>query len=199
MNAALLNELRKLQKDFLGLENMSDGAVRLMGCGSFPQFVKTLRAELDPPRFCGFCQYNPILDLCPSMNNRWWLRQNEFKKRQVLIVPRRHLTNVLEMTTEDDMECGGLYRFAMKKLGLKGGMRNERFGDPRLNAGTMAHYHVNLVTPESMYTEHREAVSKNAKDRIGNYERLLKHWNELVQWGGLQRLLSPEGLAAIPI
>ena len=187
--------LIELPSGFPGMQALEAGAVYLMGCRSFDQYCCTVRSLADPDRFCPFCPHEferrgrrPLICV-----DDWMLIENEFPHKNVakmlLVVPREHVTR-LRLSPVDWADLGLL----IEKSGIEDGGVMLRFGDPRLNVGTVEHLHFNIIEP-ICGKEYRAPFAKELAEHEQDYARTIGFQTELIRRGGLDWLFSEEGIA----
>jgi len=130
---------------------------------------------------CTFCEPDPILndvlfeDPCGSPSIVVWHAHEQFKRKdllwQFLIVPTRHVRFPWELNGEENHSVFVVNRWLNEHFELRGGMFFARFGDMRLNAGTIPHLHWNLWVPLEG-SEVRIPISKGMAHRDRNRERM---------------------------
>lgn len=195
MRTDVVGDILRLPSQFPGIRELPHAAVYLLGCRTFDQFCSTLRALGDPRGFCPFC----VTEL--TRRNRrplakatgWMLLENEYPhrntSRMLLIVPERHVTTTSDLNPQDWTAIG--YLFA--RAGVPSGGWMFRFGDPRMNVGTIPHLHINLVEPIPG-KEYRPPFAKNTVEHKADYDRLNAHIAELGRRGGAGWLFSADGI-----
>jgi len=111
------------------------------------QLRKTLENEE-----CGFCHLDPAINKVLYQNDDWILFENAFANVRpcavmLVVISRSHWRQLSEITPEAWASFSEMIAWAEQKYALPGGMLFLRFGDMRLNAGTMKHLHWNLWVP----------------------------------------------------
>lgn len=103
-----------------------------------------------------------------------WSVPEAFMRKELahhfIIIPRRHVRYLQELT---EAEALSMYRariFFAGLFDLTGGAVVTRFGDMRLNAGTVPHLHENIMMPNGN-GEFRIPVFKDPADRGDNQAR----------------------------
>ncbi|HYF10627.1 MAG TPA: hypothetical protein VD967_03450 [Candidatus Paceibacterota bacterium] len=190
----LWKKLCLLTATYPGFGRIDSDISYLMGCSKLKQFVSTLRSMMEPDRFCAFC--NPAMVDNPPIfeNDLCALKWNDFPKRglqMLLIFPKAHLTGIAEVTPDHWAKAGELFQKACWEFNLTGGGIVARFGDSRFHAGTMPHFHWNIICPDGS-VEYRAPLSKTEPDRERNYKRLLGMIAEVKKLGGYEWLRSGE-------
>lgn len=118
-----------------------------------------------------------------------------------LVFPRRHVTDLLpDLAPSEWSECLEALRSADKRYHLRGGGLMARFGDPRLNRGTIMHFHMNVVEP-SLTGEVRLPLAKppaHIERNRARASKLADVYDRMVAQGKLQAFLAgdhdpPEG------
>jgi diadenosine tetraphosphate (Ap4A) HIT family hydrolase len=191
LNKQVITDLFALRKEYPGFSNIQDNLLYLMCCGSFDQFCSTLRALLKPSKYCPFCNSTSSDDNAIAESGEWLLRGNDFPNKaletMLLIVPKRHLCNLAEMTLSDWSSVGTLTGLGIKRL--PGGALVCRFGDPHYHAGTIPHTHFNIYSPRTE-SEYRFPLSKTEIKKRENYQQLLEYRQRLTHNGGIGWLFS---------
>jgi diadenosine tetraphosphate (Ap4A) HIT family hydrolase len=189
-------ELVIVPRTFPGLEQLSPAELQLMGCRSFGQYCCMLRSVVDPEQFCPFCaaelarRKRKIL----WQQGEWLLLENEFPRKGVakmlLIVPKRHLTSVLQMQPVDAAN----FLVLLQMSGVENGGVLLRIGHPRWNASTVEHLHWNVIEPIPGI-ELRPPLARNLSEYMADHGRLLEFQTVLEDMGGERWLFSDEGIA----
>ncbi len=147
------DETHKLDYTFRVVERKND-AVYLPNAHDPEQLAAMER--ITARRHCPFCLENlarehkkPILWEGP----RWIITSNQWPykntKRHLLIILRRHLERVEDMTPEEFGELVvHLQRFMAEYVESPGGALCLRFGDPKFSGSTVRHLHAQLVVPD---------------------------------------------------
>lgn len=194
----VLLQPNSLPLDFPGMEAIDRKTLYLMGCRSFEQYCCSLRALANPQVFCPFCQSELKRRGRRSWQEcgNWMLLKNEFPhknvQRMLLIIPKRHLTEIAELEPDDWVSIGRL----IAVCGIASGGVMFRFGDPRLNVGTVDHLHINIIEP-ICGKEYRPPLAKSVEEHREDYHRLLRFRQEFwthkhpSEW-----LFSAEGIEA---
>ncbi len=183
-----------------GVDNLSTEIQYLMGCRGPGQFAATLRALINPKEFCPFCRPNLMKSAPLAKTSDWFLIHSDFPKphvhAQLLILPKKHLTDPRDIDSNDWADIGFLFQKAFDAPGIKipGGAIFMRFGKPANHSGTIPHLHVNILSPTGAI-EHREPLTKKPEDSESNFRRMIYHWNIVREKGGLPWLFSREGIA----
>ena len=145
----------------------------LMGCDGHEQFVATLKTIVDPHRFCGFCERNLDQSKVLFRAADWVAIRNAFKDtdgvraRRFLIIPKRHVTTRGEITCYDAAQAWHIFQDICDHFEIPGGALVARFDNPLYHAGSMPHYHMNVVCPTGKH-EVREPICKNSDQRQVN-------------------------------
>ena len=200
LNSISVSELKALPRDYPGrITALSRGVNYLMGCGQFEQFCCTLRGLIRPHLYCPFCakerkrRERKFLRVAGG----WGLIENEFKRKDTkemwLLVPLRHIVHTDDLTRDDWAAIGDLFTYCCGQNCLTGGGLVMRFGDPRYNAGTIEHLHINIITPIPG-VEFRTPFAKTEKGHAENYLRLRGFIYDLNMRGGHSWLFSTDGI-----
>lgn len=181
------------------MESLSQEAVYLLGCRSFEQFCCSVRALTYPRQFCPFCPSERARRKRKSFTEvgEWLVLRNEFPHRNVaqmwLLIPQRHVIDPSELHDQDWKDIGQAFAVCQKEVGIVAGGIMFRFGDPRLNVGTVEHLHINIIEPVCG-KEYRPPFAKNLEEHAADYSRLLGFRNEMNERGGITWLFSAEGI-----
>lgn len=107
---------------------------------------------------CPFCpndfryHKNPIL----KESNGWLITKNSWpyqnSKHHLIIVAKRHMEDLGELTPDDFKTAKRLSDWAVKKFKIKGGALTIRFGDTAYTGATVCHLHFHLIVPKKSQT-----------------------------------------------
>lgn len=133
---------------------------------------KSVMQRILKQKICPFCTENfrkfhkePILKDTKS----WVLTTNQWPykntKIHLLVIHKKHIERVEEMDKTAGEELIGLIQWAEKEYSIRGGGVAMRFGDIRVNGGTIAHLHVQIASAK--ITESDDPGYKKVKFRIG--------------------------------
>lgn len=197
---SMVRELRGSAPVFPGLNVLDPVIVYLMGCLDFDQFCCTWRGLADQERFCPFCPAELIRRRRKPIRrtDKWLLLQNEFPRddaeHMLLIIPTRHIISGEELTGSDWADVWTLFAYYLEEFVRHSGTFVMRHGDPRDNARTIEHLHINLIQPK------REGgmsvpLAKTVEEHQADYARLFDFAKEIDERGGMEWLFSPEGIA----
>ena len=125
----------------------------LRGCSQYPQYFKGRKAFEDG--VCPFCKIDHSQNKVLYDNNGWiaWEVPQNFTTRQstltlqLVFFPRRHLRRPTSLCTQERLGYFEVLDWAEEKYTPKGGGIVNRFGDMRLNVGTIKHMHATLMVP----------------------------------------------------
>lgn len=152
----------------------------LEGCRSYEQY------EIMRKRFeagvCPFCEIDTTLNHIICENTSWIMWSNPFVRdglaTQLVVISRRHIRNPWDLTKKEWEDFSTLLGTTTAQFKLPGGMLFARFGDMRLNAGTVPHFHWNIFVPNEtgdiripIYKKDAEKKSEHAKEFSDRYER----------------------------
>jgi len=147
----------------------------LEGCGSYAQY-HLMRVGFEFGR-CAFCDLDRAINTVLWEDEHfmlWQIPAGIGKKRplkhHILIVPKRHIRSVADLTDAEAISLIAANRYARDSLGYTGGLNHAREGDMRNNAGTVPHLHFNLFEPDGS-AEVRVPVFKDPADRAENQAR----------------------------
>lgn len=124
----------------------------LAGTRSYAQYHQ-MRANFEA-KHCIFCHLDKIMNvvLWEDEYFRVWDTPEEFKRDylavQLMVVPKRHVRFPWDLNEQERASQHQAELFAAQHSDLPGGMWFVRFGDMRLNAGTVPHLHWNLWVPK---------------------------------------------------
>jgi diadenosine tetraphosphate (Ap4A) HIT family hydrolase len=103
----------------------------------------------------------PLCELDPKVNKprdrlrtgtHWIVMRNAFgyraHKHHILILPKKHITEVAGITPTMWKEFGVLSDWVIKSLRIKGAGIVLRFGDPKLSGSTISHLHFHIQVPD---------------------------------------------------
>lgn len=88
----------------------------------------------------------------------------------LLIASKEHWRIPTDISPQGWIDFGAMNTWAFENYDLPGGMLFVRFGDMRLNAGTVPHMHWNLWVPNET-KEVRVPIYKTPEDTLNNIER----------------------------
>ncbi len=102
--------------------------------------------------YCGFCGLDHSINTVLHENADWIMFENAFKNTRpcevmLVIISRKHWRKLSDVTPQAWASFAEMIAYAEAHFNLPGGMLFARFGDMRLNAGTMLHLHWNLWVP----------------------------------------------------
>ncbi|MFZ1626926.1 MAG: hypothetical protein WAT81_03945 [Candidatus Moraniibacteriota bacterium] len=102
---------------------------------------------------CPFCDPERYTDGKILREGDYWrVIHNDFPHKHhryhILVVPIDHVTDISEINAVMWTELLTLFQWAVEEFQIPGGGLVMRFGDPAYNAGTVAHYHVNIQVPD---------------------------------------------------
>ena len=105
---------------------------------------------------CPFCDLDKKLNIPLRHTIHWNIWKNPFPypnhKEHIVIAPGRHVTDINFLSNEEWIELLQLICWAINKYDLKGGGVVMRFGEPKYNAGTLNHLHVQIQAPDGEHT-----------------------------------------------
>ena len=132
-----------------GLDSLDVGTlIFARGFKQYCEMVKKIQAGE-----CFFCQLNTDFNEVIFENKLWhgWYYTAQIESANlachIVIAHKRHLPQLTELTSEDGRYLFEIVLMFAKKDNLSGGGLLMRFGDPRLNAGTVRHLHLNIIVP----------------------------------------------------
>jgi len=145
----------------------------LEGCGGYQQYHH-MRRQFESS-ICPFCEHDNTLNKILFEHGNWRAWHNIFSnsrkcKTMLVIVHKKHIRSLADILIGDWADFQNILESIHKHFELPGGMLFIRFGDMRLNAGTVPHLHWNLWVPDGT-GEVRIPVIKDPKDRVENQSR----------------------------
>lgn len=124
----------------------------LQGCRSYAQYYH-MRQNFER-QHCSFCQLDRSINrvLWEDEHVLAWEIPKNFQRseleHQFMVVPVRHLRFPWELQKNELLSLSQAQIFLNEKYQFTGGMWFARFGDMRLNCGTVPHIHWNLWQPK---------------------------------------------------
>lgn len=146
----------------------------LEGCRNYKQYY-IMRQGFENGT-CAFCTINPELNVVVWEDDhmRVWHAHTSLMRKElklhIMIVPKRHVRFLDDLTIGEWISLGSATEFAKKHFGYTGGLFHAREGDMRNNAGTVPHLHINIFEPNGI-GEVRVPVFKDPSDREENQAR----------------------------
>jgi len=157
-------------------ELLKDEEVRisLTHCGDWDYFLSQLTNELS--RKCPFCQVDEKKNKSLDGSNKYWrVQRSKFPKKHseihLLIVPRRHITHIKELTIREWVALLRAGWWVLKNFDLAGGGIIWRFGSLKYTAASVRHSHVNIIVP-NLQGEIRDPLAKTPAKVRENDTRL---------------------------
>lgn len=119
-------------------------------------------------KVCIFCEQGlkeihklPIL----QENKTFLVTDNAFPykgtQHHVLIIPKQHISNILEIDTESWADLKQMIEWVVKERNLDGAALFLRFGDSKFTCGSLSHLHFQILVGDSHQdepTENREKL-----------------------------------------
>lgn len=146
----------------------------LEGCRSYGQY-HAMRQGFEVG-LCAFCDIDRTLNrvLWEDDYACCWAVPTTFLRKELkghyIVVPKRHIRFPWERSTNEVLAMHRCVHFLSGMFELDGGIVATRFGDMRLNAGTVPHLHENIMVPNGT-GEVRIPVTKDLADREANTAR----------------------------
>ena len=146
----------------------------LEGCREYPQYV-LMRRNFEK-NVCALCELDRDLNKVIWENELvicWIVPQllmRDGLSHHSIIIPKRHVRFETELSYAEVMAIHDAKKIHASSFDILGGIVAVRFGDMRLNAGTVPHLHYNIMVPNGI-GEVRLPVFKDPKDRAKNRER----------------------------
>ncbi len=146
----------------------------LEGCRSYGQYY-AMRHNFEL-NFCTFCNLRPELHKILWEDEyalTWAVHPNFLRpelKYHFIIIPRDHHRFPWDLWVKELYGMQHARKFLSREFNLEGGIFVTRFGDMRLNGGTVPHLHENIMVPNGT-GEVRIPAFKNSNDRAENIIR----------------------------
>lgn len=81
--------------------------------------------------------------------NYWFIKNNDFPYKgtelHILIVPKRHVTKIEDLSIEEFLELKNMIGFVNMKYGVRGASLFVRYGDMSYTGATLSHIHFHLI------------------------------------------------------
>ena len=103
---------------------------------------------------CPFCPENFKWHKKPTLAKErgWFITENtwpyENAKHHFLIIPKKHIVTIDDVSDEDFNAVKKLTRVVSEKHNITGGGLTLRFGDSTFTGSTVTHLHFHLIVPE---------------------------------------------------
>ncbi|GEM_PF-1662437 len=150
------------------------------------RYFRTARDHMKVGR-CPFCQIDQELNKVLFENDSWMIWENPVKKKNNglafhFVIPYKptHITDPFLLNTNDWMRFAEVWYWVMSNYNLNGGALMSRFGLPTLNAGTIRHFHHNILVPDGT-KEHRPPLTKKPEDFVNEDGPRLLVFEEMYQ------------------
>ncbi len=105
---------------------------------------------------CPFCKIDLTKNKPLGEWLHWWVWENPFPyphhERHIVIPTKRHVTSLGELTPDEMVEWLTIVQWAETHFNMPGGALVLRFGDPKHNAGTLAHFHWQIQVPDGKHS-----------------------------------------------
>ena len=116
---------------------------------------------------CIFCEEGlkeihklPIL----QENKTFFVTDNAFPypgtNHHVLIIPKKHISNILEIDTESWGDLKQMIEWVVKERNLEGASLYLRFGNSKFTCGSLSHLHFQILVGDSHQDEPKENREK---------------------------------------
>lgn len=113
--------------------------------------------RIDARGECPFCFQNlskehkkPIL----RMGNYWTLTESQFPykeaQKHLLLIYRQHVERISDIDMVAGTELINMLKWVEVEYNIKSGSIGFRFGDPKLNGGSVNHLHVHVLVPKEI-------------------------------------------------
>lgn len=146
----------------------------LEGCRTYPLYV-LMRNNFER-NVCTFCELNRDLNQViweDELAVCWTVPQSLMREelaQHFIIIPKRHVRFESELSDDEVLAIHVAKKILASSFDIPGGMIATRFGDMRLNAGTVPHLHSNIMVPSGI-SEVRIPILKEPADREKNITR----------------------------
>lgn len=135
---------------------------------------------------CTFCSPDKVLNPTLFKNDFWTVFDNAFKNDRgcgvmLLIVSNTHMRSLREISKDAWAALYEVIIWIETNYHLPGGMLFLRFGDMRLNAGSVPHLHWNLWVPDET-KEVRVPIFKEPEAQLRN-EAIVREFAERYERG----------------
>lgn len=146
----------------------------LEGCRSYAQYER-MRSGFENG-YCEFCNLDTDLNSVIWENTHvcCWAVPKQFLRTELahhfIIIPKRHVRFPEDLHAWEVLGMHRARMFIFKEHSIAGGALVTRFGDMRLNAGTVPHMHENIMVPNCS-GEVRVPLYKDPADREENRRR----------------------------
>ncbi len=151
----------------------------LRGCGSYRQYY-IMRRRFQSGS-CPFCEVDRLFNKILFENEGWMLWEVPFNNKKgvalhLLLVPKQHIRFPWELGRQDWLDEQRAWEWLHRELKdqLPGGIVASRFGSMELNAGTVPHFHHNIMVPDCQ-AELRIPVWKNEEYIEANRARMREY------------------------
>lgn len=149
------------------------------GCRSYRQFLDMI--DKIERGICPFCEdhfdheKNKIIGRAISGDIEWVMWVNPYghdnTQLHIVMIPKRHLTHIEELTPDDWVAIGELNAQVMRDFDVPGGGFAMRFGDASYNAGSLGHLHGNIMVPDRTGNV-KITLAKDPKKQLENETRV---------------------------
>ena len=152
---------------------------------------------------CPFCKLDRNKNEVLRVSGEWRLWKNPYPhahtKEHFIIAPIQHLTNLCQMYSNDWDDVAALIDYVVNPetcggMAYEGGAVVIRYGDPRLNAGSIRHLHVNIIVPDG--TGRVQATLAKTPEDIERKKKILTVF-EKVRTGTPMSTLTDEELSLV--
>ena len=131
---------------------------------------------------CPFCKIDQLVNKVLYENESWraWINPVPGKKHQAihLVIPHRHhITDIVQLNPNDGANLVKVFQWARLEFEIAGGGVMMRFGDPRLNAGTIRHLHVNIQVPDG--TGKLDITLAKDKEKVEWHHKLVRVFEKM--------------------
>lgn len=89
-------------------------------------------------------------------------------KTHLLVIIKRHITRIEELTSEEWAELKQAFDWAMQNYDFPGGALAMRFGDTNYSAGSVVHLHAQIILPD---IDDPDYDSKPVRFKIGKTKK----------------------------
>lgn len=95
----------------------------------------------------------------------------EGTEHQYLIISKKHLDKPSQLKAKDWQDIGKVFNWVLKKTKISGGSMFWRFGDMQKNGGSIAHFHIQVLSGNSSENESEEK-RESIKVKLGYKKKI---------------------------
>jgi diadenosine tetraphosphate (Ap4A) HIT family hydrolase len=116
---------------------------------------KKILKKIEKTGKCPFCDENLEFHKEPIIKKYrdWFITKNSYPyqntKYHFLIIPKKHLTDISELNSDDLKSIQYLIKFTNKNFKVGGGKLFLKFGEKKFSLSSIDHLHFHLIIPLS--------------------------------------------------